>query len=138
LGDVRWGGVDLTRVNWDVVQRLGDERNAGFRDRADDHQAVVRAYRQLATVLREQGLSEEADRFLYRAQVRKRSVLVRRFRIPQYLGSWLLAALAGYGFRPGRTLFWYLLTVAGFAFAYLKATSGWIPFGLPTPPPSRR
>jgi hypothetical protein len=40
---------------------------------------------------------------------------------------------AGYGYRPARTLFWYLATIAIFTFLYMQATTGWIPFGLPAP-----
>jgi uncharacterized protein YjbI with pentapeptide repeats len=122
LGDIRWGGlgtVDLTSVPWESVQRLGDERSARLRDGADKHEAVVRAYRQLVAQLRAQGLSEVADRFALRAQIRQRAVLLRTFRLPQYLFSWFLAILAGYGFRPGRTIFWYLAIVLGFMSLYL-------------------
>jgi hypothetical protein len=45
----------------------------------------------------------------------------------------VLFLLAGYGYRPGRTLFWYLATIAGFTFMFMQATSGWVPFGLPAP-----
>jgi hypothetical protein len=96
----------------------------------NEHAAVVRAYRQLAAQLRAQGMNEVADRFLYRAQVRQRGVLLRSFRIPQYLGSWVLGVLAGYGYRPGRSLFWYLAVILGFAFAYMQATQGQLTFGL--------
>ncbi len=123
LGDIRWGGVgavDLTAVRWDDVLRLGDEREAGWRDDAERHEAVVRAYRQLAAQLRAQGMSEVADRFALRAQVRQRGVLLRRVRLGPYLFSGFLAVLAGYGYRPGRTIFWYLAVVAGFAALYLR------------------
>jgi hypothetical protein len=121
LADIRWGGVgtvDLTRLPWDTVRRIGDERDVNLRAPARDHETVVRAYRQLAAQLRAQGMSEAADRFLYRAQVRQRTLQLRRGRIPQWLGSWVIAALAGYGFRPGRTILWYLATIAAFAVAY--------------------
>jgi uncharacterized protein YjbI with pentapeptide repeats len=83
-------------------------------------QAAVRANRQLAVVLRAQGLNEAADRFAYRAQVLRRRVLRRsgaRAYGP-YIFSWLLDALAGYGYKPGRTLAAYLSTVLGFAIIY--------------------
>ena len=68
--------------------------------------------------VRAQGMAELADRFDYRAQVFRRRVLMRRWRMPQYLGSWLLAALVGYCYKPGRALLWYLALVGGFAVAY--------------------
>jgi uncharacterized protein YjbI with pentapeptide repeats len=134
IADVHWGGVDLTRLDWDEVKRIGDERLPSYGS-ADKQRAVVRAYRQLAAQLRDQGLHEEADRFAERASICKRAVLLRRGPLgwPQFLFSWFLAIVAGYGYRPSRTLFWYVVTIAVFAFMYMQATTGWIPFGLPAP-----
>jgi hypothetical protein len=136
LGDVQWGGVgvvNLTNIEWTKIRKLGDEDGVGLLASAWEHDDVVRAYRQVAAQLRAQGMNEVADRFLYRAQVRQRSVLLRRFHIPQYLGAWILAILAGYGYRRGRTIFWYLAVIAGFTVLYMQATAGWVPFGLPAP-----
>jgi uncharacterized protein YjbI with pentapeptide repeats len=148
LGDVQWGGVgavNLTQIDWQQVLRLGDERAAGRRDSAEAHEAVVRAYRQVAAQLRAQGMSEVADRFTERAQVRQRGVLLRRareawrrpWRLPgalgRYLGSWFLALLAGYGYRPGRTLLWYLVVVLGFMWSYVHISHGASLFGLTQP-----
>jgi hypothetical protein len=119
LGGIKWHDADLTAVPWERIRRLGDERDAGWRDGARAHRAVVRAYRQVAQHLRNQGMADDADRFAYRAQIRQRAVLLRTFRLPQYLFSWLLAILAGYGYRPARTLFWYLVIVLGFAAHYV-------------------
>jgi hypothetical protein len=139
------GTVNLTQINWGRVRRLGDERGVGIRSDSDKHEAAVRAYRQLAAQLRAQGMAEIADRFAERAQVRQRKLTFRRllqdwkrpWRLPgdlvRLLFSWFLAILAGYGYHPGRSLFWYLVTIAGFAFAYFQSTRGWIPFGLPEP-----
>ena len=138
LGDIRWEGPpDLTRVRWESLQRLGDEAGIGWRAPAIrattlDHRAVVRAYRQVAAQLRAQGLSEEADRFAERGQIRKRKQAFRQiledwrrpWRLPgdllRWLFSWFLAILAGYGYHPGRSVFWYLATIVGFAFAYYQ------------------
>ncbi|HEX6554132.1 MAG TPA: pentapeptide repeat-containing protein [Ktedonobacteraceae bacterium] len=186
LGDVHWGDVNLTVIEWDQLKRLGDETLAPtlrieeegpqpgerglpagaeravdmlqraqevsdvvvgyvmrsptlmnqFRERLareaqaqpetqqqldrERLQAAVRANRQLAVVLRSQGLNEAADRFAYRAQVLRRWVLRRsgtRSYGP-YIFSWLLDMLAGYGYKPGRTLAAYLSTVLGFAIIY--------------------
>ncbi len=111
-------------MQWDTLQRLGDERGVGLRAGAFEHEAVVRAYRQLAAQLRAEGMSEVADRFARRAQIRQRSVLLRRGKFGQYLFSGFLALLAGYGYRPGRTLFWYLAVISGFAIAYFRVTHG--------------
>jgi hypothetical protein len=70
--------------------------------------------------LRSQGLTEAADRFAYRAQVLQKHVLrlsgVHSF--GSYLFSSFLDVLAGYGYRPARTLLAYLLTITCFALAY--------------------
>ena len=121
LGDIQWGGVggvNLTRINWERVRRLGDEQGVGLGADVDEHEAVVRAYRQLAAHLRAQGMTEVADRFAYRAQVRQRRVYLRRFRIPQYLGSWFLDLISGYGYRPMRSFITYVLVILGFAAGY--------------------
>jgi hypothetical protein len=50
-----------------------------------------------------------------------------------YAFSWFLFVLAGYGYRPIRTLFWYLATIAGFTVLYMQVTAGWLPFGVLAP-----
>ena len=82
--------------------------------------AAVRANRQFAVVLRAQGLSEAADRFAYRAQVLQRRVLRRSGAraYGSYLFSGFLDVLAGYGYKPGRTLIAYLSTILSFAIIY--------------------
>lgn len=152
LADVRWGSANLAVVSWAPLARLGDEyaaRTPPGQDgetkkerRTIDFEAAVRANRQLATALRDQGLNEDADRFAYRAQVLQRVVLFRQVflrveeqpqgpwwqlrKLTAYLGSWFLAIIAGYGYRPGRSILAYLLLVSGFAAAYfvLGAPSG--------------
>jgi hypothetical protein len=130
LGDVHWGGVDVTAADWDGIRRLGDESLAGLHDGISKHRAVVRAYRQVAQLLRQQGMAEEADRFLYCAQVCKRKVLLRQSKVWQYLGSCVLAVLAGYGYRPGRSILWYLATILSFGFLYFQVTHGVFALGL--------
>jgi hypothetical protein len=122
LGDVQWSGVgtvNLTQINWEKVPALGDEHGVGLSAPASDHQAVVRAYRQLASQLRSQGLTEVADRFAYRANLRQRGLYLRRLNLPQYLGSLLLDLISGYGYRPARSLITYILVILAFAGAYL-------------------
>ena len=48
------------------------------RERLETYRAAVRANRQLATALREQGMNEEADAFPYRAQIVQRSVFAQQ------------------------------------------------------------
>jgi hypothetical protein len=130
LAGVHWGEVDLSVVDWTQVNVLGDEQQAG-RLKGDDgkikdaalrlfeYRIAVRANRQLAVALQGQGLSEEAAHFAYRAQLLQRVVLRRQGKVGRYLFSLLLDLLAGYGYRPGRSLIAYLLIIFGFMGLYL-------------------
>lgn len=131
LADIKWNNANLALVNWEQVTVLGDEREA-CRDWTQDRQKkdklrrlhelkrAIRANRQLSLILQIQGLSEEAAYFAYHAHLLKRIIL--RFQgirfLGQYLFSLFLDLLAGYGYKPGRTLLWYITTVSGFAWAY--------------------
>jgi uncharacterized protein YjbI with pentapeptide repeats len=130
LAGVRWGEVDLSVVDWTQVNVLGDEQQAHRRKgddgkikdaltRLEEYRAAVRANRQLAVALQGQGLSEEAAHFAYRAQLLLRVVLRRQRKVGRYLFSLLLDLLAGYGYRPGRSLIAYLLIIFGFMGLYL-------------------
>jgi uncharacterized protein YjbI with pentapeptide repeats len=129
LANVRWGDANITVVDWSKVKMVGDEREAQrSRDphgkpkerntRRSEHQNAARTYRQLATLLREQGVTEDGDRFAHRAQMLERQVNLRRGRPLRYLGSLFLDLVAGYGYKPLRSVLTYLLVVAGFAVAY--------------------
>jgi uncharacterized protein YjbI with pentapeptide repeats len=122
----------------------------------DTYQAAARANRQLANAMRAQGMNDESIPFAYRAQVLQRAVLWRRLlwgmdafpveRRPHhgfrrnaqkvlrrigmgaaYLFSWFLDMLAGYGYKPERSLGIYMLTILFFTLIYLFA--GALPFG---------
>ena len=84
--------------------------------------AAVRANRQLAVVLRAQGLNEAADRFAYRAHVLQRRVLWRSGArsYGSYFFSCFLDVLAGYGYKPGRTVIAYISTILSFAIIYFS------------------
>jgi uncharacterized protein YjbI with pentapeptide repeats len=115
--------------------------------RLDEYQAAVRANRQLANAIRAQGMNEEAIPFAYRAQILQRKVLWRQVlwgratslqgnETPRSVRQWMqdawwrildyglylfsrfLDVLAGYGYKPGRTVFIYLFMIACFAFCY--------------------
>jgi uncharacterized protein YjbI with pentapeptide repeats len=139
LADAHWGGVNLAVVEWERVGMLGDEREVmqhGRRGRlapeaSADGEAwlreclmAVRANRQLAVALQEQGLNEDAARYAYRAQNLQRRVLgwqVRAGRIEKagpWLFSWLLYLLGGYGYRMWRILAAYALVVSAAAAGY--------------------
>jgi uncharacterized protein YjbI with pentapeptide repeats len=144
FSDIHWGGANLAVVRWAAVRALGDERVARARRdargqaksaarRLDELHGAVRANRQLATALRAQGLNEEADRFGYRAQVLQRSVLLRQRKLAAYAFSLFLDALAGYGYRPLRSLLVYLAMIFAFASAYWLLGPG---VGLRLSPPA--
>lgn len=142
LAEVRWGGVNLTQIDWSQVTVIGDERIARKQKRGaqqlEHFQQAVRAYRKLALELQAQGLNEEAARFAYRAQILQKKVfrlqflqqsasLRQRIRMLEaWLFSWFLFLLAGYGYKPIRSFLTYLLTITGFALIYymLALTSG--------------
>jgi hypothetical protein len=120
LGDILWGwvgAVNLTKIGWSRSRmlRLGDEVGVGWHANAKEHEAVVRAYRQVSVQLRAQGISEVADRFLYRSQRWQRWVLRRQGNLLGYLFSLLLAVLSGYGYRIWHIFATYALTVVVFA-----------------------
>ena len=117
--------------------------------RLDAYQAAVRANRQLTNTMRAQGMNDEAIPFAYRAQVLRRTLLWHytlwgsdTFSFPQqqrrergivrrqlyrlrnliaYLFSWFLDIIAGFGYKPERSLGIYLLTVLSFTLLYLFA-----------------
>jgi Pentapeptide repeats (8 copies) len=134
--DTRWRDVNLSTVKWQHVKILGEEYEA--RQKMHDkypknkdiqiegYQEAVRASRQLAAVLQSQGLNEDAARFAYRAQKLQRVVLRKQRKFGQYFFSLFLDLLAGYGYRPGRSVLWYLVTIFGFALAYFAF--GHLPF----------
>ncbi|HEU5382173.1 MAG TPA: pentapeptide repeat-containing protein, partial [Ktedonobacteraceae bacterium] len=140
LANVRWNGVNLTEVQWAYsVQAfgkrqfktfiLGDERRARQKKshkgaiktsarRLHEYRASVRANRQLAVELRNQGLAEEADHFAYRAQLLQRIVFRYEHQPLKYLFSWFLGLLTGYGYRMWRIIIAYVLLNLAFATTY--------------------
>jgi hypothetical protein len=138
LADVHWGDVNVAVVAWNpAVNNLGDERGARNLEARHiegtgaavvvDYEAAVRANRQLSLVLREQGMNDIADAFAYRAQVLQRRVYELhevyglQGRLGRVILSYFLWGLAGYGYRPLRTLCWYggvILTCAVFYYVF--------------------
>jgi uncharacterized protein YjbI with pentapeptide repeats len=129
IADVHWNGINLAVVDWTSVKVLGDEQiarqaitpNGKKKYKAtqvDEYRKAVRANRQLVVVLRDQGLNEEADQFAYQAQLLQRIVWRLQRRPLKYILSWFLDLLAGYGYKPMRSIIAYLLIVMGFAMTY--------------------
>lgn len=141
LADVRWNSVSLARVKWFHLTVLGDEvrtrkpivewgRSARL-VREDAYDGAMRAYNQLAVALRNQGMTDVANRYTYRAQLMQRAILRLRRRYIQYVGSLFIDLLAGYGFRPGRSILMYLAVILWFANFYVWASHGLFSLGLP-------
>jgi hypothetical protein len=130
----RLQGANLNEVDWSQVRMLGEERGARHPDRAllpplpaailtlprlVQFEYAVPAYRQLATALRAQSVSEWADHFAYRGHMLQRQVLRRRHQYLRYFGSLLLDLISGYGYRPMRSFLTYALVILAFAGLYL-------------------
>jgi uncharacterized protein YjbI with pentapeptide repeats len=133
LADIHWNNINLSTINWRSINQLGDEHLAYQNNKIDDFRTALRANRQLAVALQAQGINEDAARFAYRANMLQKRVYrlemlqqnnnftQRLLLFLSYLFSWFLFLIAGYGYRPGRTLLWYLLVICGFAVAYSRA-----------------
>jgi Pentapeptide repeats (8 copies) len=118
LADVDWASVNLGVIDWETVQEIGDEQQARQKPSTENYRAATRAYRQLAVELRNQGMGEEADRFAYKAQLLQRIVYRRQKNWPKFATSWFLDRLAGYGYKPVRSLLIYAIIILFFAILY--------------------
>jgi uncharacterized protein YjbI with pentapeptide repeats len=84
VADVHWNNVNLAAVDWSQVSRLGDEHATQWK-LPGEYLAAIRANRQLAAVLRAQGLYEDADHFMYRAHINQHLILFQRALLPVVL-----------------------------------------------------
>lgn len=84
LADVHWNNVNLALVDWSQIHKLGDEYETQWK-LPGEYEAAIRANRQLATVLRAQGIDEQVDYFLYRACVNERVMMPQRAILPVVL-----------------------------------------------------
>src|SRR5262249_3779072 len=132
LDQVILDNTNLAVVNWDLVPVLGDEleaegekkkkKKSKSRDEhAEDYAAATRAYRLLAVALQGKGLGEVAGRYSYRAQIMQRKRHLHQRDVGAYLGSGLLALVAGYGYRLWRVLAGYGAVLLGFTVLYWLA-----------------
>ncbi len=123
LCDIHWGDVNVAVIDWSTISRLGDENRIGNTRRGvvdyeGDCERAARAYRQLSVVLRNHGLNDHAARFAYRAQIMQRKVFWYQRKHLQYLGSYCLDLLSGYGYKVGRCFIAYVLVIGIFATIY--------------------
>jgi uncharacterized protein YjbI with pentapeptide repeats len=131
VGDTSWGGVNLALIDWAAINALGDEETAHAvkrdeaktrAERVTAYKTAVRANRQLAVALLAQGASEESARFAYRASRLERNVHRYNHKYGRYVFNFMLDILAGFGYRPVRTLVIYLTTIVAFALMYFAIT----------------
>ena len=128
LVDIHWGDTNLAIVDWTQVKMLDDEYRARqktyagkVKDKAlriSEYETAVRANRQLAVALENQGLNEDAARFAFRAQVLQRKLMWMRHEFGRWSFSMMLALLTGYGYRMWRIIVAYVLIVCACAVAY--------------------
>jgi uncharacterized protein YjbI with pentapeptide repeats len=122
---VRWGGTKLTGINWSQVRQVGDETAGPQRV-----EQACAAYLDLANALQDQGVNEAAVQYESRGQHFQRRLFLRQGKLLRYISSLLFDGLAnmlaGYGYKPLRTLGRYLMVISGFAllFYWLGATWG--------------
>jgi uncharacterized protein YjbI with pentapeptide repeats len=90
----------------------------------EEYRTAVRANRQLAHILQNQGLNEVAARFSYRSQKLHLIVLQKEGKWVHWLFSALLDLLAGYGYKPVRSFLAYLTVVVIFMIIYHIAEPG--------------
>lgn len=129
--DVHWGGLNLAVVKWPPTTILGDEVPIDKFFRSPDEQVfavhhaeeAVRANRQFAKALRDQGMDEQADIFAYRAQLCQRQLFRLQANVSGYLGMLLLDLLAGHGYKPARSFLAYIVTIVGFMLLYLHTSA---------------
>ena len=147
LSLVNWSQVKMLGDEYIARQSARDGRVKDKITRLKEYEAAIRANRQLSIALQGQGMNEIAAHFAYRANVLQRKVFwyqliaeheqeqkpwhrlvqpwfIEGLRSIRQFGSFIfslfLDALAGYGFRPGRALGWYLLVVLGYAATYFQ------------------
>jgi Pentapeptide repeats (8 copies) len=81
-------------------------------------QAAARTNAQLANQLRQQGLSQVADRFAYSARRAELPIFRLTGERGQLMFARALDVVSGFGYRPLNALRWYVATIATFALAY--------------------
>ena len=82
------------------------------------YRAAARAYRQVAAAMRNQGMSVEADHLAYRGHLMQRKVFRYQRKWLRAAASWFLNLIAGYGYKPERSLVAYVGVIIAFAAAY--------------------
>ncbi len=121
FGDIAWHGVPILDIDWTAAPRIGDEAAlissrgepctpGSPRERA--YREVIRAYRQLWTILRPQGYEHAARSYRLREKALERLRLLEMGKMGQLIQSLVAYLLTGYGERPQNLLITYLVVVA--------------------------
>ena len=99
-----------------------EQRRRAKRERHDAvlgaYQTAARAYRQVAAAMRKQGMSDEANHLAYRGHLMQRTVVRYQGRWLRAAVSWLLDLIAGYGYKPERSMIAYVGVIVSFAAVY--------------------
>ncbi|HKS69030.1 MAG TPA: pentapeptide repeat-containing protein [Ktedonobacterales bacterium] len=135
LADIHWSDVNLSLIEWSSVHTLTGKWPRRREDPSirayvthreqsiAQYDEAVRANRQLAIVLYNQGLNEEGARFSQAAYIVRRRLYRLRRRYIRWMLSWIISALAGYGHAPGRTVAWYVAIISICALLYWRLGS---------------
>jgi hypothetical protein len=129
FGDIAWHGVPILDVDWTTAPRIGDEAafistrgkpctEGSAREKA--YREVIRAYRQLWTILRLQGYEHASRTYRLREKALERLRLFERrkwFPLAQSLVAYLLT---GYGEQPQNLPVVYGIVVLACAGIYFR------------------
>lgn len=121
LADVLWNGAMLTRLDWESIAYLGDEklaRQSKGEKRKVDYREAVRAYQGISIVLSSQGMDREASRYRLREKKIERKLLFLEGKRIEGSLSWLSDVFAGYGERTVKPFSAYFLVIVLYGLAY--------------------
>jgi hypothetical protein len=124
VADIEWLDTKLWQLPWRNVMVLGDEIHVREAERArvphdellEAYEEAIRAHEELANTLQSKGM--DASRFRYRGKVLQRQLLWKQHIWQGWLGSMLLALIAGYGYRLWRIVIFYGLTLMAWTLLY--------------------
>jgi uncharacterized protein YjbI with pentapeptide repeats len=126
LGYVRWGDAYLGGIDWSRVRQIGEDTATRTRvqsngkriqrsQRIEDFEYAITGYDFLIGTLQAKNILAPVPRFRYRAEILKRTLYRLRRQLAQFLVSWFLSLITGYGFKPGRIFVAYAVVILTFA-----------------------
>lgn len=128
IADIVWNGAPLETIPWHQLDCTGDEGVARQPDlsrelRIQTYGAAARGYHSLQIALHNQGLADPGAKFHMREMEMERKRFWYERRGLQWLFSWLLKIVCGYGELPLRTALSYVVIVVAFGCAYFVLTN---------------